>query len=176
VLRVCERKRNLRFIGNARAPLKMNLVPVNLVPVLTASTVSRAHKLRGRRNCLITQLLYRTHKFVTLQKSFSIMHVLMHVHCTLVAVSAPFVMPLRDSDIPMNVPFTLRINNPACSDQHSGHSNEYSLYARTKQPLNLTHSAQQNENLFPRAWVRLVFVPVAGRAVSPPLKPKGWEF
>ena len=27
-------------------------------------------------------------------------------HGTLVAVSAPFMMPLRDSDIPMNVPFT----------------------------------------------------------------------
>ena len=33
-------------------------------------------------------------------------------HGTLVAVSAPFMMPLRDSDIPMNVPFTLRNKQP----------------------------------------------------------------
>ncbi len=33
-------------------------------------------------------------------------------HGTLVAVSAPFIMPLRDSDIPMNVPFTLRNKQP----------------------------------------------------------------
>ncbi len=32
-------------------------------------------------------------------------------HGTLVAVSAPFMMPLHDSDIPMNVPFTLRKGN-----------------------------------------------------------------
>jgi hypothetical protein len=32
-------------------------------------------------------------------------------HGTLVAVSAPLMMPLRDSDIPMNVPFTFCINN-----------------------------------------------------------------
>ena len=31
---------------------------------------------------------------------------------TLVAVSAPLVMPIRDSDIPMNVPFTLRNKQP----------------------------------------------------------------
>jgi hypothetical protein len=30
----------------------------------------------------------------------------------LVAVSAPLVMPLRDSDIPMNVPFTFRNKQP----------------------------------------------------------------
>jgi hypothetical protein len=33
-------------------------------------------------------------------------------HGTLVAVSAPFMMPLRDSDIPMNAPFTLRNKQP----------------------------------------------------------------
>jgi hypothetical protein len=33
-------------------------------------------------------------------------------HGTLVAVSAPFMMPLRDSDIPMNVPFTFRNQPP----------------------------------------------------------------
>ena len=33
-------------------------------------------------------------------------------HGTLVAVSAPFMMPLRDSDIPMNVPFTFRNEQP----------------------------------------------------------------
>ena len=33
-------------------------------------------------------------------------------HRTLVAASAPFVMPLRDSDIPMNVPFTFSNKQP----------------------------------------------------------------
>ena len=33
-------------------------------------------------------------------------------HGTLVAVSAPFMMPLRDSDIPMNVPFTFSNKQP----------------------------------------------------------------
>jgi hypothetical protein len=33
-------------------------------------------------------------------------------HGTLVAVSAPLMMPLRDSDIPMNVPFTFRNKQP----------------------------------------------------------------
>jgi len=33
-------------------------------------------------------------------------------HGTLVAVSAPFMMPLRDSDIPMNVPFTFCNKQP----------------------------------------------------------------
>ncbi len=33
-------------------------------------------------------------------------------HGTLVAVSAPFMMPLRDSDIPMNVPFTFLNEQP----------------------------------------------------------------
>jgi hypothetical protein len=33
-------------------------------------------------------------------------------HGTLVAVSAPFMMPLRDSDIPMNVPFTFSSKQP----------------------------------------------------------------
>jgi hypothetical protein len=33
-------------------------------------------------------------------------------HGTLVAVSAPFVMPLRDLDIPMNVPITFRNKQP----------------------------------------------------------------
>jgi hypothetical protein len=33
-------------------------------------------------------------------------------HGTLVAVSAPLVMPLRDSDIPMNVPITFRNKQP----------------------------------------------------------------
>jgi hypothetical protein len=33
-------------------------------------------------------------------------------HGTLVAVLAPFMMPPRDSDIPMNVPFTIRNKQP----------------------------------------------------------------
>jgi hypothetical protein len=33
-------------------------------------------------------------------------------HGTLVAVSAPFMMPLRDSDIPMNVTFTFSNKQP----------------------------------------------------------------
>ena len=33
-------------------------------------------------------------------------------HGTLVAVSASFMMPLRDSDIPMNVPFTFSNKQP----------------------------------------------------------------
>ncbi len=33
-------------------------------------------------------------------------------HGTLVAVSAPFMMPLRDLDIPMNVPFTFTNKQP----------------------------------------------------------------
>ncbi len=33
-------------------------------------------------------------------------------HGTLVAVSVPFMMPLRDSDIPMNVPFMFRNQQP----------------------------------------------------------------
>jgi hypothetical protein len=33
-------------------------------------------------------------------------------HGTLVTVSAPLMMPLRDSDIPMNVPFTFRNKQP----------------------------------------------------------------
>ena len=33
-------------------------------------------------------------------------------HGTLVAVSAPLMMPLRDSDIPMNVPFTFSNKQP----------------------------------------------------------------
>ena len=40
-----------------------------------------------------------------------VLRFLMRSHGTLVAVSAPFMMPLlRDSDIPMNVPFTLIVN------------------------------------------------------------------
>jgi hypothetical protein len=34
------------------------------------------------------------------------------LHDTLVAASAPFMMPLRDSDIPMNVPFTISNKQP----------------------------------------------------------------
>jgi hypothetical protein len=33
-------------------------------------------------------------------------------HVMLVAVSAPLMMPLRDSDIPMNVPFTFSNKQP----------------------------------------------------------------
>ena len=33
-------------------------------------------------------------------------------HGTMVAVSAQFMMPLGDSDIPMNVPFTFRNKQP----------------------------------------------------------------
>ena len=33
-------------------------------------------------------------------------------HGALVAVSAPFMMPLRDADIPMNVPFTFCNKQP----------------------------------------------------------------
>ena len=40
-------------------------------------------------------------------------------HGTLVAVSASFMMPLRDSDIPMNVPFTFSNKQPLALDQHS---------------------------------------------------------
>ena len=36
-------------------------------------------------------------------------------HGTLVAVSAPFMLPLRDSDIPINVPFTFRNKQPHIS-------------------------------------------------------------
>jgi hypothetical protein len=35
-----------------------------------------------------------------------VLRLFLESHGTLVAVSAPLVMPLRDSDIPMNVPFT----------------------------------------------------------------------
>ena len=42
-------------------------------------------------------------------------------HGTLVAASAPFMMPLRDSDIPMNVPFTLR-NKPPLNRKTSSSS------------------------------------------------------
>jgi len=35
-----------------------------------------------------------------------VLRVFLGSHDTLVAVSAPLMMPLRDSDIPMNVPFT----------------------------------------------------------------------
>ena len=46
-------------------------------------------------------------------------------HGTLVAVSAPFMMPLRDSDIPMNVPFTFCNKQPKhllCGRQQARHS------------------------------------------------------
>ena len=40
-------------------------------------------------------------------------------HGTLVAVSAPLLMPLRDSDIPMNVPFTFSNKQPLTSRKAS---------------------------------------------------------
>jgi len=41
-----------------------------------------------------------------------VLRVFLGSHGTLVAVSAPFMMPLRDSDIPMNVPFTFSNKQP----------------------------------------------------------------
>ena len=41
-----------------------------------------------------------------------VLRVFLGLHGTLVAVSAPFMMPLRDSDIPMNVPFTFSNKQP----------------------------------------------------------------
>ena len=41
-----------------------------------------------------------------------VLRVFVGSHGTLVAVSAPFMMPLRDSDIPMNVPFTFSNKQP----------------------------------------------------------------
>ena len=41
-----------------------------------------------------------------------VLRVFLGSHGTLVAVSAPFMMPLRDSDIPMNVPFTFSNEQP----------------------------------------------------------------
>jgi hypothetical protein len=38
-------------------------------------------------------------------------------HGTLVAVSAQFMMPVRDSDIPMNVPFTFWNKQPLAESQ-----------------------------------------------------------
>ena len=43
-------------------------------------------------------------------------------HGTLVAVSAPFMMPLRDSDIPMNVPFTFSNKQPLAQPLVLSHS------------------------------------------------------
>ena len=37
---------------------------------------------------------------------------MLHTHGTMVDVSAPFVMPMCDSDILMNVPFTSRNKQP----------------------------------------------------------------
>jgi hypothetical protein len=41
-----------------------------------------------------------------------VLRVFLGSHGTLVAVSAPLMMPLRDSDIPMNVPFTFSNTQP----------------------------------------------------------------
>ena len=41
-----------------------------------------------------------------------VLRVFLGSHGTLVAVSAPLMMPLRDSDIPMNVPFTFSNKQP----------------------------------------------------------------
>ena len=41
-----------------------------------------------------------------------VLRVFLGSHGTLVAVSAPFMMPLHDSDIPMNVPFTFSNKQP----------------------------------------------------------------
>ena len=41
-----------------------------------------------------------------------VLRLFVEVHGTLVTVPAPLVMPLRDSDIPMNVPFTFRNKQP----------------------------------------------------------------
>ena len=41
-----------------------------------------------------------------------VLRVFLGSHGTLVAVLAPFMMPPRDSDIPMNVPFTIRNKQP----------------------------------------------------------------
>jgi hypothetical protein len=41
-----------------------------------------------------------------------VLRVFLGQYGTLVAVSVPFMMPLRDSDIPMNVPFTFSNKQP----------------------------------------------------------------
>jgi hypothetical protein len=41
-----------------------------------------------------------------------VLRVFLGSHGTLVAVSSPLMMPLRDSDIPMNVPFTFSNKQP----------------------------------------------------------------
>jgi hypothetical protein len=54
-----------------------------------------------------------------------VLRVFLGSHDTLVAVSAPFMMPLCDSDIPMNVPFTFS----------------------NKQPLSLSCTVRQKRNM-----------------------------
>ena len=47
-----------------------------------------------------------------------VLRVFLGSHGTLVAVSAPLMMPLRDSDIPMNVPFTFSNKQPLPPKQY----------------------------------------------------------
>jgi hypothetical protein len=76
-------------------------------------------------------------------------------HGTLVAVSAPLMMPLCDSDIPMNVPFTFRNKQPLPPEPHT-------LIAAIQTQVSLQHQllaaqatlARQDE-LISRVWAAL---------------------
>ena len=52
-------------------------------------------------------------------------------HGTLVAVSAPFMMPLRDSDIPMNVPFTFCNKQPLAERNVQGAAEIWAIVQTT---------------------------------------------
>jgi hypothetical protein len=52
-------------------------------------------------------------------------------HGTLVAVSVPFMMPLRDSDIPMNVPFTFCNKQPLAERNVQGAAEIWAIVQTT---------------------------------------------
>jgi hypothetical protein len=91
-------------------------------------------------------------------------------HGTLVAVSAPLMMPLRDSDIPMNVPFTFRNKQPLPPSE----SLALSTLAPRVKPLASTpeHSLQvmssrSRDSLKPNDSVPDDYAQVASKRLSP---------
>jgi hypothetical protein len=85
------------------------------VAVLARSALS-GHCKRSRISCCCVAIdgWERRTRYAALYKQTDRMFLRLFIgsHGTLVAISAPLMMPLRDPDIPMNVPFTFRNKQP----------------------------------------------------------------
>ena len=91
-----------------------------------------------------------------------VLRVFLGSHGTLVAVSAPFMMPLRDSDIPMNVPFTFSNKQPL--HQQNQPQFQYSYVQQKEQPVQYVQSQSSSMGQPAAATTQLQIPDLGSRA------------